>query len=155
MFNSLRPHRLQPTKLLCPWDSPGKNTGVGCRHWILLNFFSFENNSASEFWMKSELVHAFISLSLLFFFGNTTKMAVNVCFKRLNPMQERKWGKLQVGQYVINDNLLRTFLKNPNCKPRAKMVLRASPPLFLSPSNSITKKFRGTRYLKMWGWWQS
>ena len=24
------PHRLQPTRLLCPWDSPGKNTGVGC-----------------------------------------------------------------------------------------------------------------------------
>ena len=22
---------LQPTRLLCPWDSPGKNTGVGCR----------------------------------------------------------------------------------------------------------------------------
>ena len=26
----LRPHRLQPVRLLCPWDSPGKNTGVGC-----------------------------------------------------------------------------------------------------------------------------
>ena len=26
---SLRPHRLQPVGLLCPWDSPGKNTGVG------------------------------------------------------------------------------------------------------------------------------
>ena len=25
----LRPHRLQPTRLLCPWESPGKNTGVG------------------------------------------------------------------------------------------------------------------------------
>ena len=27
--DSLRPHRLYPTRLLCPWDSPGKNTGVG------------------------------------------------------------------------------------------------------------------------------
>ena len=27
--NSLRPHGLQPTRLLCPWNSPGKNTGVG------------------------------------------------------------------------------------------------------------------------------
>ena len=25
------PHRQQPTRLPCPWDSPGKNTGVGCR----------------------------------------------------------------------------------------------------------------------------
>ena len=28
--NSLRPHGLQPTRLLCPRDLPGKNTGVGC-----------------------------------------------------------------------------------------------------------------------------
>ena len=27
--NSVRPHRRQPTRLLCPWDSPGKSTGVG------------------------------------------------------------------------------------------------------------------------------
>ena len=30
MSESVRPHRWQPTRLLCPWDSPGKNTGVGC-----------------------------------------------------------------------------------------------------------------------------
>ena len=27
---TLWPHGLQPARLLCPWDSPGKNTGVGC-----------------------------------------------------------------------------------------------------------------------------
>ena len=27
----LRPHRWQPTRLPRPWDSPGKNTGVGCQ----------------------------------------------------------------------------------------------------------------------------
>ena len=26
----MRPHRRQPTRLPSPWDSPGKNTGVGC-----------------------------------------------------------------------------------------------------------------------------
>ena len=30
--NSSRPHGLQPTRLLCPWDFPGKSTGVGCHH---------------------------------------------------------------------------------------------------------------------------
>ena len=30
----VRPHRRQPTRLLHPWDSPGKNTGVGC-HFLL------------------------------------------------------------------------------------------------------------------------
>ena len=28
--DSERPHGLQPTRLLCPWDFPGKSTGVGC-----------------------------------------------------------------------------------------------------------------------------
>ena len=31
MSNSARPHRRQPTRLPCPWDSLGRNTGVGCR----------------------------------------------------------------------------------------------------------------------------
>ena len=30
----MRPHRRQPTRLPCPWDSPGKNTEVGC-HFLL------------------------------------------------------------------------------------------------------------------------
>ena len=34
MSDSVRPHRLQPTRLLRPWDSPGKNTGAGC-HFLL------------------------------------------------------------------------------------------------------------------------
>ena len=34
MSDSVQPHRRQPTRLLRPWDSPGKNTGVGC-HFLL------------------------------------------------------------------------------------------------------------------------
>ena len=34
MSDSVQPHSQQPTRLLCPWDSPGKNTGVGC-HFLL------------------------------------------------------------------------------------------------------------------------
>ena len=34
MSDSVRPHRSQPTRLPHPWDSPGKNTGVGC-HFLL------------------------------------------------------------------------------------------------------------------------
>ena len=30
----MQPHSWQPTRLPCPWDSPGKNTGVGC-HFLL------------------------------------------------------------------------------------------------------------------------
>ena len=38
MSDSLRPHELQLTELLCPWDSPGKNTGVG-GHALLQGIF--------------------------------------------------------------------------------------------------------------------
>ena len=36
--DSSRPHGLEPARLLCPWDSPGKNTGVGC-HSLLQGIF--------------------------------------------------------------------------------------------------------------------
>ena len=32
--DSVRPHRWQPTRLPRPWDSPGKNNGVGCRFFL-------------------------------------------------------------------------------------------------------------------------
>ena len=34
----LQPHGLWPIRLLCPWDPPGKNTGVGC-HFLLHGIF--------------------------------------------------------------------------------------------------------------------
>ena len=43
MANSVRPHRRQPTRLRRPWDSPGKNTGVGCR--VLLQCMKVKSES--------------------------------------------------------------------------------------------------------------
>ena len=37
MSDSVRPHGQQPTRLLCPWESPGKNNGVGC-HFFFSNY---------------------------------------------------------------------------------------------------------------------
>ena len=53
--DSSRPHGLQPTRLLCPWDFPGKSTGVGC-HCLLrlskLNAHSLSNRrlNPSSYW---------------------------------------------------------------------------------------------------------
>ena len=38
---TLRPHGLYPTRLLWPWDSPGKNTGMGC-HFLLQEIFPIQ-----------------------------------------------------------------------------------------------------------------
>ena len=38
MSDSLQLHGLEPTKLFCPWNFPGKNTGVDC-HFLLQGIF--------------------------------------------------------------------------------------------------------------------
>ena len=40
MSSSLRPHGLWPPWLLCPWDFPGKNTGVGC-HFLFQYIYKY------------------------------------------------------------------------------------------------------------------
>ena len=42
--NSLRPHGLYPTRLLCPWDFPGNSTGVDC-HFLLQGIFPTQGSN--------------------------------------------------------------------------------------------------------------
>jgi len=44
MSNSLRPHGLQPSRLLPPWNFPGKNTGVGCHFFFQEIFWTWASN---------------------------------------------------------------------------------------------------------------
>ena len=44
MSNSFRTHGLQSTRLLCPWDSPGKNNRVGC-HFLLQGIFLIQGSN--------------------------------------------------------------------------------------------------------------
>ena len=50
MSNSVRPHRWQPTRLRHPWDSPGKNTGVGCRFLLQCVKVKSESEVAQSCW---------------------------------------------------------------------------------------------------------
>ena len=67
--DSLRPHGLQPTKLHCPWDFPGKDTGVGC-HFLLqdrwIDRYSFLGNKVKmqmTIW-KVKLAYSRTSINL-------------------------------------------------------------------------------------------
>ena len=51
--NSVRLHRRQPTRLPRPWDSPGKNTGVGC-HFLL---------QCTKVKSESEVAQSYLTLS--------------------------------------------------------------------------------------------
>ena len=44
MPNSLRPHGLEPARVLCPWNFPGKNTGVAC-HFLLQGIFPTQGSN--------------------------------------------------------------------------------------------------------------
>ena len=44
----LQPHGLQPTRFLCPWDFPAKNTGVDCHFLLQGIFLTQDSNSGIE-----------------------------------------------------------------------------------------------------------
>ena len=56
------PHRRQPTKLPHPWDSPGKNTGVGCH--FLLQCMKVESENESEVAQSCPTLHDPMDCSL-------------------------------------------------------------------------------------------
>ena len=58
MADSLWPHGLSPTRLLCPWDFPGKSTGVGC-HCLLQS-----DGRTTKLISKSSVFHVFSSFCL-------------------------------------------------------------------------------------------
>ena len=76
MSNSVRPHRRQPTRLPRPWDSPGKNTGVGC-HFLL---------QSRKVKSESEVAQSCLSLE-----GNATNSAdiISLCTWRNDLYQMR------------------------------------------------------------------
>ena len=57
MSNSVRPHGLQPTRLLRPRDSPGKNTGVGCHFLLQCMKVESESEVAQSCWTLSDPMH--------------------------------------------------------------------------------------------------
>ena len=56
MYDSLRPLRLHPTRFLCPWDSPGKNTGEGC-HSLLWGIFLTQGSNPGVQHCRQILYH--------------------------------------------------------------------------------------------------
>jgi len=65
--DSLWLHGLQPTRLLFPWNFPGRNTGVGC-HFLLWEIFSIQGSNPRHLC----LLHYRQILNLLSHWGNPT-----------------------------------------------------------------------------------
>jgi len=55
-LNFLPPHGLQPARLLCPWDSPVKNAGMGC-HFLLQGIFPTQGSNPRLLCYRQVLNH--------------------------------------------------------------------------------------------------
>ena len=92
MSDSVRPHRQQPTRLCHRWDSPGKNTGVGCHFLLQCMKMKSESEVAQlcptlrdpmDCSLPSSSVHEI-------FLGKSTGVAYH-CLLRHLPHQPIKW----------------------------------------------------------------
>ena len=94
MSNSLWPHGLQPARLLCPWDSPGKNTGVGSLS-LLQGIFSNQ-------WSNPGLSHCRWLLYHLSHQGSPRILKWVACafLQRIFLTQELNWGLLHYRQIL-------------------------------------------------------
>ena len=59
MSDSVRPHRQQPARLPHPWDSPGKNTGVGCHFLLQCMKVKSESEDPMDCSLPGSSVHGF------------------------------------------------------------------------------------------------
>ena len=76
MSDCSRPHGLQPTRLLYPWDFPGKSTGVGCHCnlWMLCNLDRLTTNFSTLLVLSLFLIwNSPISLSAFLFITMVTE----------------------------------------------------------------------------------
>ena len=115
MSNSLWPHVLGCTRLLCPWDSSGKNTGVVC-HALLQRFFPIQG----------------VNLCLLHC------RQILYCWATGKPLQGR-WSS-----YYLSWSFLRILDILSNLKPSLSYSSISLPGQGIAPSRCSIKHLEGT-----------
>ena len=73
----LRPCGLKPTRLLSPWDSPGKNSGMGC-HFLLQGIFLTQGLNRSPLHWRADSLHLGVDLNWLICFKCTVPFVICV-----------------------------------------------------------------------------
>ena len=90
----LRPQGLGPSRLLCPWDFPAKNTGLGC-HFLLQGIFPTERLNSSVCISRTAgrfFCHGGSPLYeyILLFFNPFSRLPVAQTITRLPPMRKTR-----------------------------------------------------------------
>ena len=103
--DSLRPHGLLPTRLLCPWNFPGKDTGVGC-HVLLQEIFATQG-------LNTSLLHCRKTLYCLSHMWNLKK----------KQNKEMKWNKIHSYRVQIGSCQRRQELEVGKTGGKVKTIL--------------------------------
>ena len=113
--DSVTPHGLQPSKLLCPWDSPGKNAEVGC-HSLLQGIFPTQGSNPGLLHWQADVY---------FFFLFTTEPPG----KPLKDLQFLLYEK-PMTELILNFHTVQNFLLSPSnnfCKTIKSNKVHCSP----------------------------
>ena len=107
MSDSSRPHGLQPTRLLCPWDFPGKSTGVGCR--CLLRKMTLLDpkmeNSFLLYWIflnANKNWYLVLVIKMVMWVNSWTKQKQNHRVRKQTWLLKRKCGGRINEEFMIN-----------------------------------------------------
>ena len=87
--NTMQPYGLRPTRLLCPWDSPGKSTGVSCE--VLLQGIFLTQGSNRSLFMSPALAGRLFTTSATW--GAPLIIPLSIFFPpiRLDILQNSSW----------------------------------------------------------------
>ena len=97
MSDSVRPHRRQPTRLPRPWDSPGKNTGVGCHFLLQCMKVKSENEVAQSCLTLSNPMDCLkkttphLPVNLNGYFMMHFEYFQNICFHKKQRFSLKEW----------------------------------------------------------------
>ena len=125
MSDSLRPHGLKPTRLFCLWDSPGKNTGVGC-HVLLQRILPTQE-------LNPGFLHCQQILYCLSHQGSPTRNRT-IILKSLKYCEKPKWDT-ETGRGQM---LWQTCLAQGHCKASADK----KGAIFVKHNNTKHKKMK-------------
>ena len=91
LSDSSQPHGLEPSRLLCPWDFPGKNTGVGC-HFLLQGIFLTQGLNWVSYIGKQILYHCAIwEAHIQAYLGDTAGLVPDHCNKAIISVKQVTW----------------------------------------------------------------
>ena len=109
MSDSVRPHRRQPTRLPRPWDSPGKNTGVGCH--LLLQCMKVKSESVvarlcptfsdpMNYSLPGSSIHGILQARVLEWVANRCLQTFLTCNLHHNPTHTHGYMSIYMCVYV-------------------------------------------------------